>query len=331
MLQEPSYEELEKQVAGLKKALQQRARFEEINRTLYKVSNTVSRTLVLNELFASIRSALSAIIDTTSFFIALYEPVRDSITFPFCVDTVDSSYPPSLNVCQTKSLTAEVIRTGRPLLITGEEDLRRRSITHRHISPPCTIAKIWLGVPLDSRRAYWCHGVPHIISITRDISERKQAEAERERLMVAIEQTRDIVVVTDPEGKIQYANPAFQTITGNSRAESLGHTMRIWLWSRSIRSSPPMTILQKIVEAANRSADIVRQRPRGLDLNDTLAGMLKMLRRASSMRTLALARSLQSICHATAEKSVKTSPIIRSRGSRVGERRSCWWRMNRQF
>ncbi|MDP3478834.1 MAG: PAS domain S-box protein [Desulfoprunum sp.] len=494
MMQKPSYEELEKQLAEQQKALQQQARFERINRALYKVSNTVSRTSALDELFASIRSALSAIIDTTNFFIALYDPVRDCITFPFCIDTVDSSYPTALDVSLSESLTAEIIRTGRPLLITAEEEIRRRSVSNR-IIPPCTIAKIWLGVPLqtagkligvmavqsytdpelydqtdvemmasvaeqvavaiqrkrweqdlsesaahlqsvfrsapigigvninrvlqqvnqrlcemtgysreeligqDARLLYldqqsyeyvgrekyrqirerhtgtvetiwrrkdgtvidvllgstaldsadlskgvtftalditrriemenelreserkfalafdaspdsvninrledglyveinkgferltgftrddvmgktsldidiwhdpadrlrlvqslkekgYCenletrfrrkdgsvatalmsarvislHGVPHIISITRDISERKQAEAERERLMVAIEQTKDIVVITDPEGTIQYANPAFQKITGYSRAESLGQNMRI--------------------------------------------------------------------------------------------------------
>jgi two-component system cell cycle sensor histidine kinase/response regulator CckA len=61
----------------------------------------------------------------------------------------------------------------------------------------------------------------------RDITARKQAEAERERLLLAIEQTGDVVVITDPAGLIQYVNPAFTTITGYSGAEALGQNPRL--------------------------------------------------------------------------------------------------------
>ena len=56
----------------------------------------------------------------------------------------------------------------------------------------------------------------------RDITERKQSEAERERLMSAIEQAVETVIITDPEGNIQYVNPAFETMTGYDRADLIG-------------------------------------------------------------------------------------------------------------
>ncbi|MCK4515172.1 MAG: PAS domain-containing protein, partial [Spirochaetaceae bacterium] len=40
-------------------------------------------------------------------------------------------------------------------------------------------------------------GKPHLLAILRDISERKRADEERERLMLAIEQATDTVVITD--------------------------------------------------------------------------------------------------------------------------------------
>ena len=43
-----------------------------------------------------------------------------------------------------------------------------------------------------------------------DITERKRQEADLLRLAAAVEQTADSVVVTDPEGNIQYVNPAFR-------------------------------------------------------------------------------------------------------------------------
>jgi PAS domain S-box-containing protein len=60
-----------------------------------------------------------------------------------------------------------------------------------------------------------------------DITERKRAEAENARLVTAIEQSAEGVVITNPQGEIEYVNPAFTHITGYSRAEALGHNPRI--------------------------------------------------------------------------------------------------------
>lgn len=60
-----------------------------------------------------------------------------------------------------------------------------------------------------------------------DITERKRAEAELARLVAAVEQTADSIVITDTSGNIQYVNPAFERITGYSEAEVLGQNPRI--------------------------------------------------------------------------------------------------------
>ncbi|NTW49905.1 MAG: PAS domain S-box protein [Chlorobiales bacterium] len=65
------------------------------------------------------------------------------------------------------------------------------------------------------------------VFIIRDITERKRAEAERERLIAGIEQAGEIILITDPEGSIQYTNPAFERITGYSRNEVIGKNPRI--------------------------------------------------------------------------------------------------------
>jgi PAS domain S-box-containing protein len=61
----------------------------------------------------------------------------------------------------------------------------------------------------------------------RDITERNRTETERVRLTMAIEQAAEIVLVTDAKGTIVYANPAFETVTGYSRAEVLGRNPRL--------------------------------------------------------------------------------------------------------
>jgi two-component system cell cycle sensor histidine kinase/response regulator CckA len=61
----------------------------------------------------------------------------------------------------------------------------------------------------------------------RDVTGRKQKEAELNRLMTAIEQTPESVVITDTEGRILYVNPAFEQVTGYTRAEAIGQNPRV--------------------------------------------------------------------------------------------------------
>jgi diguanylate cyclase (GGDEF)-like protein/PAS domain S-box-containing protein len=54
--------------------------------------------------------------------------------------------------------------------------------------------------------------------------ERRQAEQTLRKLSRVIEQTADSVYITDPEGIIQYVNPAFERLTGYTAAEAIGNT-----------------------------------------------------------------------------------------------------------
>lgn len=61
----------------------------------------------------------------------------------------------------------------------------------------------------------------------RDVTERRQVEAERERLLSAIEQADEMIVITNPDGAIQYVNPAFERVTGYTRQEVIGQNPHI--------------------------------------------------------------------------------------------------------
>lgn len=61
----------------------------------------------------------------------------------------------------------------------------------------------------------------------RDITERKKAEEANARLLRAIEQADETIVITDVEGTIQYVNPAFEKITGYSAEEAIGQNPKV--------------------------------------------------------------------------------------------------------
>jgi two-component system, cell cycle sensor histidine kinase and response regulator CckA len=75
--------------------------------------------------------------------------------------------------------------------------------------------------------AVYCPRPSHFVAIFDVVIERKESEAQRLRLSTAIEQTAEMVVITDAEGTIQYVNPAFESVTGYARTEAIGKTPRI--------------------------------------------------------------------------------------------------------
>ncbi len=84
---------------------------------------------------------------------------------------------------------------------------------------------------------FWCFfagvrmqlptGEPGVLWNVIDTTERKQAEIALKRLSLAVEQSANIVVITDPNGVIQYVNPRFCDVTGYSPEEAIGRTPRI--------------------------------------------------------------------------------------------------------
>lgn len=65
------------------------------------------------------------------------------------------------------------------------------------------------------------------VAIVQDITERVAGEAERARLASAVEQTADLIMITDPSGTIAYVNSAFERMSGYARDEVVGENPRI--------------------------------------------------------------------------------------------------------
>ena len=70
-----------------------------------------------------------------------------------------------------------------------------------------------------------------VVGTLTDISERKGAEEEIHLKSTALEATANAVVITDREGVVRWANPAFTVLTGYSIAESVGKKPKELIWS----------------------------------------------------------------------------------------------------
>lgn len=71
------------------------------------------------------------------------------------------------------------------------------------------------------------NGEKRVLSVARDITERKIAEKEIKLLSRSIEQSPISVMITDPEGTIEYVNPRFTEVTGYSEEEIKGANPRV--------------------------------------------------------------------------------------------------------
>ena len=69
--------------------------------------------------------------------------------------------------------------------------------------------------------------VTHVVVVSRDMTKNHQMEVERNRLSIAIQQSVEGVLITDAEGIIEYANPAFEKISGYRSTDLLGKSPRL--------------------------------------------------------------------------------------------------------
>jgi len=127
---------------GIDRDITERIQAEKIQRALYDISNALNTVDNLHELFLKIREFLGNVIDTTNFYVALYDKKTDMLSLPFDVDEKDDFeiFPAG------KTLTAYVIKTGKPLLV--DDKLLDRLIKEGHVESIGAPSEIWLGVPL---------------------------------------------------------------------------------------------------------------------------------------------------------------------------------------
>lgn len=126
------------------KDISEQKRSQLIQKILYNISkaNTISDNL--QTLISIIQKEVGKVVDTTNFYVALYDEKNDILSFPYYADKYDRF----TTVKAEKTLTKYVIETKKPLL--ADIDLKRDLYEEGKLNFIGTKSKIWMGVPLKN-------------------------------------------------------------------------------------------------------------------------------------------------------------------------------------
>ncbi len=259
-------------LCGITRDITERKRAEKIQRALYDISNALDTVENLHELFIKIREYLGNVIDTTNFYVALYDEKTDMISLPFDVNEKDDfeTFPAG------KTLTSLVIKTGKPLFANRQlqDELNKQG----KIDIIGTRSKIWLGVPLKVENkvigviAVQSYDDPHLYSekdmdilefVSGEIAlaiERKRAgEALRkseEKYRKQFEEALDAIVIADAEtGILIDCNRAALELVGRKKSELVGKHRRILHPPEEIKGKLGRTFKQPLKEKEGQTLE----------------------------------------------------------------------------
>ncbi|HUS35834.1 MAG TPA: ATP-binding protein [Verrucomicrobiae bacterium] len=133
----------------------ERRRREQTQRAVYEMSEAAHTEANLPRLYARIHDIIRGLMPADNFFIALFDPATEIISFPYFVDELAESPPEPRKV--STGLTGLVLRTGKAILTDPEFVKRSRKegdrVTVENLDGLSYVesgrsAAVWLGVPL---------------------------------------------------------------------------------------------------------------------------------------------------------------------------------------
>jgi diguanylate cyclase (GGDEF)-like protein/PAS domain S-box-containing protein len=115
-------------------------------------------------------------------------------------------------------------------------------------------------VPVEVYRRYLKSGETDIVvSVARDITERKRAEEALQLRNLAIEASVNAILITNhllPDQPIEYVNPAFERMTGYSSGEVLGRNCRFL--QAADREQPEIELLRAAIREGREARVVLR-------------------------------------------------------------------------
>ncbi len=183
-----------------------RKRVEALSSALYRVAEKSSSAQDLNQFFASVHSIVDELIYARNFYIALFDPATELLTFPYFADERDAApYPKKLG----RGLTDYLIRTGEPLLATPEvlQAMEERGEVERNGSRSLD----WLGVPLKVNSHTF--GVLVVQTYSKNI---RYGERDKEILTFVARQLASAVEIKRNEQALRRSEARYRSLVQSS-------------------------------------------------------------------------------------------------------------------
>lgn len=123
---------------------------EAVNNVLYNISRAANSDISLKQLYPVIHEELSTIIDTTNFYIALFDEEKNKLYFPYYTDETgerDEDFLVS-KYSDSGSIFNYIFKTGKSLLLNYNKYKRMINRGDFNSCDVITNKQVWLGVPL---------------------------------------------------------------------------------------------------------------------------------------------------------------------------------------
>jgi len=173
----------------------ERRRADAIQDALYAISEAAYAAEDLVALFGHVHRIIGGLLPAANFFVALYDQADDQLTFPYYVD--QRGQPPSDQSLNARSLSAEVIRTGKPLQVSPDAEPPLGGERWLDLGPG---ALHWLGVPLTASGSII--GVLGVQTYDKEVA---YSEKDRELLQFVSTQVASVIERKRLERRLHYA------------------------------------------------------------------------------------------------------------------------------
>jgi len=247
-------------------------RAKEINEVLFRISNSVTTSSDLNQLYSSIHRSLSKIVNVSSFYIAMYNKETDTILFPYYANDEDSAQIELDELENYAPVITDILETGRSLMLTKADFLKRFQKSDQEISH--RLPEIWIGIPLkiqnevigimaaqsftnpdqyDKTDINVLHSVSNqaAIAIERKKTEASLRESEK-RLTMALEATSDSIWDWRLDKKSLYIDPRLFKVIGYETNEFLNIYDQ---WATLVHPDALKPVRDKILEHIKGKTD----------------------------------------------------------------------------
>jgi two-component system cell cycle sensor histidine kinase/response regulator CckA len=210
---------------------------ERLQSALYRIASLARSSHDMQELFSTIHAAIGELMYAKNFYIALYDPFSNMISFPYFVDEIDD---PPLPRKFSHGSTEYVLTTGN--ILHAPQSVFEEMANRGDVDPIGADAVDWLGIPLksgnttfgvlvvqsyDPKITFTNREKEILVFVSQQIATAIQQHSEEERFRAIWEHSADGMRVTDKNGRIVMVNDAYCRMVKKTKEELINEPFSI--------------------------------------------------------------------------------------------------------